>query len=692
MSRPCTAVFLCGCLVAACSVLPSGQLYTFAKVAPDQSLIPARSAPAPAEPVTGDDSRIRLGEYLNLTLKGGFLRYLEAIDRPEVLLFVRVKVRSFDTNQEALVWEQVHLHSERKDQQMVLAKDSFLPRFDIPILPAFEYSGEQLEVNLRIVELDEDDNQRWRSIINVATATTAALRPESATAGSAFQALLTFVTANNPDDIEFQFDFALHPDGTRQASHDGNRCQAFDVVLQPRVGTYVVVKTEHQERLNLPSNWFDVAHHGVRYGLAQVLKLGTLGLFNWSVWTELGADRLDDFYLKIMGRPFAVDRDSWALPEFVGGKLGLPGRGGRLHWDGDRLVHRIRGAPDTFRAQSYLVLGIDRAQRGLDLIALRTAASGQQRIDGLVKAGQPSAADFDASLQKLGSEMRVTALGARLTSRLQPQVDEAVSSAQIAAALREARLQIDQWIASGRIRTEEADVLARQAEARAQVGLARLGESPDASGVCTHPTIALAPGVAVDTQVEFAVLHPVGTNLRNPSVGWSDGSVVAAVAKPQAVVGGRAQTNISFPLQSVPKGPTSIEVSWSIDSVSGSGAGSGRVSRRLWLLPAIAITGVELVAEGQAPVALPGAWLPGQTVQFRYAPQEVVTTIPGIGMSIQNLLPGGDYPRAIPVRVEAGRLRATNVTGKEIRLVELLRTHALASEPARLAWQPKEIQ
>lgn len=54
MSSPYTAVFLCGCLVAACSVLPSGQLYTFAKVAPDQSLVPARSAPAPAEPVTGD--------------------------------------------------------------------------------------------------------------------------------------------------------------------------------------------------------------------------------------------------------------------------------------------------------------------------------------------------------------------------------------------------------------------------------------------------------------------------------------------------------------------------------------------------------------------------------------------------------------------------------------------------------------
>lgn len=56
--------------------------------------------------------------------------------------------------------------SESQNAQLVMNKDSNLPKLDIEILPGIEYNGENLTLELRVIELDQDDNDRMKSIIN----------------------------------------------------------------------------------------------------------------------------------------------------------------------------------------------------------------------------------------------------------------------------------------------------------------------------------------------------------------------------------------------------------------------------------------------------------------------------------------------------------------------------------------------
>lgn len=418
-------------LVVGCDTLASGRKYTLTKVASDASLVPAH------EKIDPGTSRLeKVPSNLSVVLKDGFIRYLESIGRPEVAVFSRVKIRSPQDPEEALVWEEIFLMSEDPDDQMVLNQDSFLPRKDIPLLPAIAYNGkDEIYVSLRIVELDQNDNENLRSLVNSAATVAATLRPDVAVGASTFQTVLTFLTKNNPDDIEFQFDFALIPGCDESVIEVHGREQY--MVLPPRVGRYVVVKTEHQHRLVYPNGYFDAAHEGLRYGLGSLLKLATLGFFNWGIWVPLaGADPEDDFYMKLFGRPFATDGGSWRLPQWQDGKLVFPWSGGEIGVQNDSLVYRETNAGQLFLDQGYLVLAIIDSKEGIDVEKLRLANEAKESIDSIVSTGQPTPDEFRDALQELSDGLLKSNYEDQLSSKLDQLLQTAKTTDEVEAALR----------------------------------------------------------------------------------------------------------------------------------------------------------------------------------------------------------------------------------------------------------------
>ena len=59
-----------------------------------------------------------------------------------------------------------------------------------------------------------------------------------------------------------------------------------DMLLSPRIARYVIIKTEHEDRLNLPSTYWGFVGEGLRYTVSEVLRFGTLNLLNWPCWKK----------------------------------------------------------------------------------------------------------------------------------------------------------------------------------------------------------------------------------------------------------------------------------------------------------------------------------------------------------------------------------------------------------------------
>jgi hypothetical protein len=305
-------------LLSACATNTGGRHYTLAKVDRYSSLVPARSLLDEEEgDAIGDGLDELVDGYFGITLDSGYIRYLQSIVQPEIAIFSKVAVRKPEEVGEdaGFVFQNVYLASESDGSNMELYKDSSFPRSDIEILPPFEYNGEIITVQLRVIEVDSDDNERVKHLIKLISlaATTAAVGlPESAAAISVFQSVLTFLTENNSDDIEFAYDFQLS-----SASNDlvVERNYLEDMVLQPRLGTYVVIKTEHPDRVRMPDSLLGLLGESALWVVSKVVKVATLNLFNWTIFGEPQGDR----YNRLFGRPFTIETGSWQLPEATDG-------------------------------------------------------------------------------------------------------------------------------------------------------------------------------------------------------------------------------------------------------------------------------------------------------------------------------------------------------------------------------------
>jgi hypothetical protein len=445
---------------SACTTLPAGRHYEMAKMNRDGSLIEARRQIT--SPVTTDIyDQIAPRESFGIKLNSGFIRYLESVERPEIAIFVNVLVREPTKADEGIVWQKVYLASEDKTAHMVLNKDTSLPRNDIYLLPPIAYEGQDITVELRVIELDQEDNERARQLVNMAASTAAVFQPEAAAAISVFQTVLTFLIANNADDIEFSYDFQISRDqgGYLRTADSGAAPGQFDISLMPRLGTYAILKSEHPTRANWPSDYLTVVGDGIRFGFAQILKFGTLGILNWPVFNPQ-----EDRYLWLLGRPFGVAYDAWAVPEYdEKGRLIVSRHGrrsGLQTFDPDparrRLVmvnqelfevdveggnlpagHHVH----PFRGQSYLVLSFVSPEESVDYALLRAAFEQDEHLKELskIRTTQLTTAEFADHVKRIGDSIQAVALEQQVVSRCKSLLRNAADD----EALKKANEQCD---------------------------------------------------------------------------------------------------------------------------------------------------------------------------------------------------------------------------------------------------------
>ncbi|MCB9888877.1 MAG: hypothetical protein H6836_04820 [Planctomycetes bacterium] len=652
------------CLLAGgCNVLSSGRKYTLAKIDRQGNLVEPHRRLPPA-----DDGLERVPRRLSVVLNGGFIRYLDAVDRPEVAIFARVKVRKPNEAEETLVFEKVYLMSENASEQLVLAKDTFLPREDIPLLPGIEYDGkDEIYVSLRVVELDSADNDRIRSLVNAAASATATIDPHTALGASVFQTVLTFLTRNNPDDIEFQFDFALIP-GSDRPTVVVDQSERY-LVLPPCIARYAVLKTEHRDRLIYPDNYFDAAQHGVRYLLASLLKIGTLGVCNWTVWNWLGGDPEDDFYLKIMGRPFATDRSAWRLPEFTHDGLKVAQDAGVVRAPGSHLVYCSKttngqGTVEqrrTFVDQGYLTLSVIETREGIDVASLRAANRAKKSIDSLVRTAQLEPEAFRAAVESVAADTIRVKFKGRLGGELEDLLAGAKSPAEVSRAFRAVEQRMDELGISAVQRTAlRADLLAI-----AQSKHRSLGGSGELAGARLERDVALLTQAAADQPFrgQVKLIHPTGAKLELLS-----SSPTTGVEAPVTVAG---LTYSTIRLESASGAPAEHTVRVLVGGVL--------YEFGLMLVGRLTAQTIEVGDATGTAWQVGAPWSPGR--QLRITVRETIGNRPALqwlkehGMPLTARLGDKDLPAELDAE---GRLRLTNNT-------------TAAVEPGAIALRPSVV-
>ena len=372
------------CSVISCSTLSAGKKYTLAKVNREKQLIePHRVFENPNQSDLLD--KVNPTDVLSLVLNSGCLPYLQEVGRPEVAIFITTKIRQKDKPNEEVLWEKVYLNSEDSDGFSVINKDSCLPKKDIVILPPIIYDNQDILVSIRIIEMDSADNDRMNAMVSTAASVAATFQPQYAGAISIFQSVLNLIIANNADDIEFQYDFTLSESrGPVTYAVD----ELYDMVLNPRVGKYAIIKTEHRARQIIPFGYADITQSGIRYGGAEILKFASLGILNWPVWCDHfnGCDYMDlkdpdDIYHKILGRPFAPERDAFIPPSFTSDYLSFQGDNiGNFEVIGDNIKIRQGNELFNFERQAYLIFSVVAGNVGLDVATLQTVANQKKLI------------------------------------------------------------------------------------------------------------------------------------------------------------------------------------------------------------------------------------------------------------------------------------------------------------------------
>jgi hypothetical protein len=442
-------------LTPGCTQLTAGKSYMLTKTDASGYLRDATMVFSNADaPTAGNWDRpvqstleIRLGDY--------FSKYLQSLDLPEVVLFSRVVVRdptSSDKEKGKIVYERVLLNTEANSDYTAANQGAGSAMRDVILLPSILYDRQDITVSLRLIELDQADNERFKSLLSAVAATTASFQPEATMAISAAQAALGFLLANNPDDLEFTYDFGLSPDsGTsvariRQQMMDSQlptgvaASESHDLVLQPRIGTLTVLKTELPDRLVFPTDKVALVTDGVRWGAMSAVRLGTLNFFNW-----FNEDKGYDRYSRAFGQPLqpsyqAMDEplmddngyvyhvDYYPVTSVVGGaKCGASPSGKSGFWNAvadmgtgePKRLRMINGnlayedchgqtGLTPFREKSYLTFSIDSPAKGVAVSDLAKLTDSVKDLG--IRTTQLSPKEFADALKVLTDSLNQVAV------------------------------------------------------------------------------------------------------------------------------------------------------------------------------------------------------------------------------------------------------------------------------------------
>ncbi|MEM1187964.1 MAG: hypothetical protein AAGI72_05545 [Pseudomonadota bacterium] len=251
---------------------------------------------------------------LEIRLADHFLAYLASLGQPELVIFSRATITDPSDRTKQIVFEQILLNTEDQSTYSAGNQGGGGTLKDVVLLPAVKYRNQDIRIELRVVELDSADNERTQSVINQAAQTGGTFKLVAGPEITAIASALNFIVANNTDDIEFSVDIGISPKTPQVQAYNG---ALTDVVLQPRTGTWVIVKTELPGRLYFAGDTVSVASDSIVWALANTLKLGTLNVANW--WNK-DKDQSDN-YMKLFGNPLGLSSVAVTEPRVKDDKI-----------------------------------------------------------------------------------------------------------------------------------------------------------------------------------------------------------------------------------------------------------------------------------------------------------------------------------------------------------------------------------
>lgn len=374
---------------AGCSSQSTAKSYHLAKLNRDGTLMPidalverrssTQTNDESAQSVEDDrfDSLIETNDCLEIRLADHFIRFLNAVGSPEVVVFTRCRIRSPDGSAPELVYDRILLNTQDQELTQSGIQGAGGSLRDVVVLPAIEYKNEDIMLSIRMIELDQDDNQRIGKLLQGASATSAQLKTAAAPELAAFQAVVSFLVANNPDDVEFALDLGLTANssttfrGAEDALPGVPRTATHSIT--PRVGMIAAIKTEGVDRFVVPQKYEQYLPQALLWTFANVGRLVTLDLFN-RLPGRIDYDAYSDFF----GDPLRVPSNSLIEPAFARDRLMHRINIDDLESDAGRETFVIRdrslctvtsvaenAVPEPFRDKSYVLLSVQSPSLGI---------------------------------------------------------------------------------------------------------------------------------------------------------------------------------------------------------------------------------------------------------------------------------------------------------------------------------------
>lgn len=377
----------------ACSSSSTAKSYSLGKMARDGTLVPIDDVMnTSADTADRFDRLVEPDDCLEIRLADHFVRFLNAVGSPEVVIFTRCRIRSPDSTSADIVYDRVLMNTQDQELTQAGLQGAGGSLRDVVVLPAVEYKGEDILLSIRVLELDQEDNQRVGKLLQGAAAASAQLKTATAPELSAFQAVVSFLVANNPDDIEFALDMGLTSNASMTFTRDGDVLPGGTTltshVITPRVGMIAAIKTEGVGRIVVPQKYEQYLPQGILWAVENVARLVTLDLFN-ALPGRIDYDAYSDFF----GDPLRVPSNSLVEPTFVDGTMihrvdvdGADSPTNRETFvvrDRSLFTTTSKGAdavPEPFRDKSYVMLSIQSPSTG---VPVKELAAISDSIDDL---------------------------------------------------------------------------------------------------------------------------------------------------------------------------------------------------------------------------------------------------------------------------------------------------------------------
>jgi hypothetical protein len=533
------ALLPCLIVITGCgSTKSSGSAYKMMRVQPKVPLLVDAHRVFEAK-LTDEEAKndelekpIQSGEGIQLYLNGGYLRYLESLHNPEVMIFITTRVfpDGIGSTSNPVVYTHIYQSSNDQSRYMQFGSGVKLPKMDIAITPAIEWKADSfMTVELRIIELDQGDNERYRELIDVAATAGAALQPQSAVAVSVVQSTLDYLTLQNQDDIEFQFDFGMSydDDGPIKTRLPNGKETSIDQVFIPRPGQYVITKAERQDRLVPPDDYLGYLPESLFYLLKVTLKVGTLNILNFvprayrslegrSPEAENAPIKNRDIYSNLTFRPFEPSFESMVHHRVDKDGYVREGSSDKLFYYYGGELHRIpkkttQGEIEPYYSQTHLVLTLKRSEFPIPATSIQELAGVQEALSEIQTVQRPIE-ELAPAIRKIKDSLTALGLEKIAKTNLKRALKNANTQEEVNAAQQEFENAMKEILP---LISDETRTFAEKAAKRfaADQARGRLGEITPSSAVANNfqleETLYL---LGTNTSIVFPV-RQIGKNI-----------------------------------------------------------------------------------------------------------------------------------------------------------------------------------